>query len=74
MAPEENELVLHHFLRKHSDATLIAPPFVPPELQTHSLSAWNTITIAPAILEHTLRIPPQPRYEAFFVAVLQKSS
>ena len=74
MAPEENELVLHHFLRKHSDATLIAPPFVPPELQTHSLPAWNTITIAPTIIEHTLRIPPQPHYESFFVAVLQKSS
>jgi len=71
MAPEENEVVVNHLLKRNEDAHI-----VPLEMQydvVHSgITSWNDRDFHPTIT-HALRLLPARGREAFFVCLLQKA-
>ncbi len=70
MAPEENEAVVDYLLRKRSDAAL-EPITLSLINRIPTLTAWNERPYK-SDLQGCLRLAPNPKLEAFFVAKFKK--
>lgn len=70
-APEENELVVAHTLRRMGDAVQLVPMSLPDLGQQPGLTEWGGKRL-PSELAHTVRILPDHRLAGFFLAMLVK--
>ena len=71
-APEENELVVAHALRRRDDLRLL-PLELPLQNWQPGLEAWNGKPIDPR-LRHSRRILPDVRTDGFFLALLEREA
>ncbi len=72
-APEENEAVIDHLLRRRDDAEVVPVRLPIPEGRA-ALSSWEGERFSPQV-GRALRIMPEPHFEAFFVcAVTRRAS
>ena len=70
-APEENEVVIHHILRKFGDEIEIRPiPLDLPRTQ-HGLTTWGKKTLHPDLI-HATRLLPTEMRDGFFLCLLAK--
>lgn len=70
-APEENEGVLSHALRKREDVTLL-PLELPVDNWQEGLTEWKGKPLDPRVRQ-ARRILPNARMDGFFLALLEKS-
>ena len=73
LAPEENELVLHHTLRRLGDAVRIEPIELPIDNALPAMTAWKGKDLNPQIAG-AQRVCPNDRFTAFFLARLIKQA
>lgn len=71
-APEENELVVAHTLRRLGDAVRIEPVAVPVEGVQPGLTAWRGKRL-PDELTQTVRVLPSDHLAGFYLALLRKA-
>ncbi len=70
-APEENEAIVTHVLKKFGDALEPEPIDLKPGNVQPALTAWKGRSFHPAV-KHAYRILPTPSMEAFFVCKFRK--
>ncbi len=71
MAPEEDEIVVNHLLKRNKDA-IIVPLEIPREAVRSGITKWNGRELHPS-LTLTMRLLPDNGHEAFFVCLLEKA-
>lgn len=71
LSPEENELVVDTFLRRHADAASIEPLALPIDNTTPGLTTWGGETLDPR-LSHAVRVLPTETMDAFFLCRIRK--
>lgn len=72
-APEENELVIAHTLKRLAGAVEVEPLVLPTPAARPSLTRWRGKAL-PAELSGAVRIMPDGQMAGFFLAMLRKSS
>ncbi len=70
-APEENEGIIAHALKKFGEAIEIAPLPLEVEGMAPALGEWEGRTY-PSFVRHARRVLPSPRSEGFFVCLIRK--
>jgi len=70
-APEENEGIIAHALKKFGDAIEVLPLPLPVEGMVSALSEWDG-HVFPDAVRHARRILPSPQMEGFFVCLIRK--
>ncbi len=70
-APEENEGIIAHALKKFGDAIEVLPLPLQVEGMVSSLSEWDG-HVFPDAIRHARRILPSPQMEGFFVCLIRK--
>lgn len=73
MAPEENEMVVHRFLRRHDDAVVESIPVGSSSGASHGIAEWNGQQFG-TWRTQVVRVFPKEGAEAFFVASIHKQN
>ena len=72
VAPEENELVINYFLKRHENAELISI-MLPEEIPRGQIvGKWRKQQISDGVRQKTIRVKQSGIYEAFYLAKLKK--